>query len=91
MSSRRYTKEFKAEAVAQITDRGYSVREVSERLGVSLKSMYAWVSAVRGNGSNGKLDESQREIARLKAQLKRVEEERDILKKATAYFAKTSV
>ena len=89
MSARRYTKEFKAEAVAQITERGYSVREVSERLGVSLKSMYAWLSEARG-GADRQSSDLRLENARLRAELKRVEEERDILKKAAAYFAKTS-
>lgn len=89
MSAKRYTKEFKAEAVAQVTERGYSVREVSERLGVSLKSMYAWVRAARG-GADKHTGDLQVENARLRAELKRVEEERDILRKAAAYFAKAS-
>ncbi len=38
----RYTEEFKRDAVAQVTDRGYSVKEVSERLGVCTKSLYGW-------------------------------------------------
>ena len=41
MSSKRYTEEFKIEAVKQITDRGYPVREVAERLGVTSHSLYA--------------------------------------------------
>jgi len=41
---KRYTQEFKAEAVKQITDRGYSVAEVSERLGISTKTLYHWRS-----------------------------------------------
>ncbi len=89
MSEKRYTKEFKAEAVAQVIERGYSVREVSERLGVSLKSMYAWVRESRG-GADKHTGDLQVENARLRAELRRVEEERDILKKAAAYFAKAS-
>ena len=90
MSNRRYTDEFKAEAVKQITERGYSVKEVSERLGVSLKRMYAWLRAAKGNSIDRKVDSARQEIARLKSELKRVEEERDILKRAAAYFAKAS-
>ena len=90
MSNRRYTEEFKAEAVKQITERGYSVKEVSERLGVSVKSMYTWLREAKGSSKDRKLDTTRQEIARLKADLKRVEEERDILKKATAFFAKES-
>jgi len=85
---RRFTEEFKAEAVKQVTDRGYSVADVSERLGISTKSLYLWLRKAKGSGKQQ--DESQLEIARLKAELKRVEEERDILKKAAAYFAKES-
>jgi len=82
--SRRYTDEFKAEAVKQITERGYSVAEVSDRLGVSTKSLYLWL---RKTKNKDRPDASQAEIARLKSELERVEEERDILKKAAAYFA----
>jgi len=85
---RRFTEEFKVEAVKQVTERGYSVADVSERLGVSTKSLYLWLRKTKGTG--GQKDGSQVEIARLKAELKRVEEERDILKKAAAYFARES-
>ena len=47
MSPPRFTPEFKYEAVCQITERGYSVAEVSARLGVSAHSLYKWVSAVK--------------------------------------------
>lgn len=58
MSNRRFTEEFKSEAVKQVTGRGYKVREVSKRLGVfgvSTKSMYVWLKQARsGNGRRGK-------------------------------------
>jgi len=85
---RRFTEEFKAEAVKQVSERGYSVADVSERLGVSTKSLYLWLRQAKGSDKQN--DESLVEIARLKAELKRVEEERDILKKAAAYFARES-
>jgi transposase len=47
MSNQRYTPEFKDEAVRQIIDRGYSVAEVSERIGVSPHSLYKWVKAIQ--------------------------------------------
>ena len=47
MSNRRYTEEYKAEAIKQITERGYKVQEVSRRLGVSSKSLYAWLKSAR--------------------------------------------
>jgi transposase len=90
MANRKYSDEFKVEAVKQVVERGYPVREVSERLGVSSKSLYLWVRATRGDRAQGRLDDSRQEIARLRAELKRVQEERDILKKAAAYFAKAS-
>ena len=89
MTRKRYTEEFKNEAVAQVKDRGYSVREVSERLGISTKSMYKWLSEGRGGASKA-TDDLKLENARLRSELKRAEEERDILKKAAAYFARTS-
>jgi transposase len=93
MTHRRFTDEFKEEAVKQVKERGYRVSEVSERLGVSAHSLYKWLKQARGNnGRHGKDHEEalRKENLRLKNELKRVEEERDILKKAAAYFAKTS-
>ena len=87
MSGRvRYTEEFKREAVAQVTDRGHSVTSVAKRIGVSSKSLYDWVKQFGDEPDKG--GEDAAEIKRLKAELRRVTEERDILKKATAYFAK---
>ncbi len=94
MSSRRYSEEFKIEAVKQVTERGHSVSDVSKRLGVTTNSLYAWISASRGSkntSASGSTDAIRRENVRLKSELKRVEEERDILKKAAAYIARESV
>mgnify|MGYP006279811259 CR=1 FL=1 len=91
MSGKRYTDEFKAEAIKQVIERGYTVKEVAERLGVSSHSLYEWVRRARGKQRGRKSDEldlMREENARLKAELRRAEEERDILKKAAAYFAK---
>ena len=93
MSSKRYTKEFKEEALKLILDRGYPVKEVSERLGVSEVSLHAWLKKVREKEKPKEavdLEKVHLENLRLKAELKRVQEERDILKKAAAYFAKAS-
>lgn len=87
MANRKYSDEFREEAVKQITERGYSVKEVSVRLGVSTKSLYQWLGGVRGHRAAEKTSSLEAENARLKAELKRVEEERDILKKAAKYFA----
>lgn len=89
MSGIRFTDEFKRDAVAQVVDRGYSVAEVSERLGVSTKSLYTWkVQFSQPRRQITEATEQAAEIRRLKKELARVSEERDILKKATAYFAR---
>ena len=91
MSNQRYTDEFKVEAVKQITERGYSVQEVADRLGVTTHSLYAWRKKYgQGTQHVAQIDDKQTEINCLKAELRRVTEERVILKKATAYFAKES-
>lgn len=91
MSKKRYPEEFKLEAVRQITDRGYSVADVAKRLDVSVHSLYAWVKKYGPNATQNKIQtEEQAEVKRLRKELERVTEERDILKKAAAYFAKQS-
>ena len=83
MSGKRYSDEFKAEAAKQVIDQGRSVREVSTRLGVSIDSLYAWVRDQRKAPATRQVDASlAAENRRLQAELKRVTEERDILKKA---------
>ena len=93
MSSKRYTEEFKKEALKQVLDRGYPVQEVSERLGVSKITLYEWRKKAQAKDKPKEaidLEKVHLENIRLKAELKRVEEERDILKKAAAYFARAS-
>ena len=75
----------------QVLEQGYTVAEVSQRLGVSAHSLYKWVKAVKPDKSDeqaAELVEAKSEILRLRAQMRRVEEERDILKKAARYFAR---
>jgi transposase len=92
MRGTRYTAEFKAEAIKQITERGHGVVEVSKRLGVSDKSLYAWLKQSQQDDLPNAKDivALKLELQRMKAELKRTTEERDILKKAAAYFAKLS-
>ena len=69
--------------------RGYPVKEVAKRLGVSTWSLYDWLRAARaGDSESDELTRSKLEIQRLKAENRRLKEERDILKKAAAFFAK---
>lgn len=91
MSDKRYTDEFKQEAIKQITERGHSVADVASRLGVTAFSLYAWLKKYGHSPQQAAhVEDQQAEIRRLRAELKRVTEERDILKKATAYFARES-
>ena len=91
MKQKRYPEEFKIEAVRQIVERGHSVTEVANRLGTTTHSMYAWIKRYGPNAeANQSLADDQAEIKRLRKELKRVTEERDILKKAAVYFANQS-
>ena len=87
MSKGNFTEEFKRDAVAQIVERGYPVSEVSQRLGVSQHSLYEWKKKF-AKSAGGSADSRDAEIRQLKRELARLTEERDILKKATAYFVK---
>ena len=90
-SSKRYPEEFKVEAVKQVTEKGHSVAEVATRLGTTTHSLYAWIK--RYAPQEPKIKDSRDEVselAKLKKELQRVTEERDILKKAAVYFASQS-
>lgn len=87
----RFSDEFKKDAVSQVVDRGYPVAEVADRLGVSTKSIYTWKSQFSKPCKTRESENEQAsEIRRLKRELARVTEERNILKKATAYFVRES-
>jgi transposase len=91
MSGKRYTEEFKIEAVKQVTDRGYKIGEVAERLGITYKSLHDWLKKYGDSGSQHQtINEQQDEMRRLKAELRRVTEERNILKEAAVFFASES-
>ena len=82
MSGKRYTEEFKIEAVKQVTERGRPATEVAARLGVSSHSLYQWAKRYSAPpAERQKADDQQVEMKRLKAEPKRVTEERDILKR----------
>ena len=87
----RFMDEFKQGAVAQVVERGHAVSEVAERLGISTKSLYTWKAlfskpvTVRNTEADLTV-----ELRRVKKELVRVTEERDILKKAATYFARES-
>ncbi|PCD78147.1 hypothetical protein CLN94_02275 [Pseudothioclava arenosa] len=90
MGTSNYSDEFKRDAVQRITVRGYPVREVARRLGVSSHSLYKWLKLFGEPMAKSVDVDHEAENRRLKRELARVTEERDILKKATAYFARES-
>ncbi|MBR7522953.1 MULTISPECIES: IS3 family transposase [Pseudomonas] len=82
MSRQRYPEEFKIEAVKQVTEKGNPVADVAQRLGMSVHSLYAWIKLYsKPQEQRQQDDEQQAELRKLRAELKRVTEERDNLKK----------
>jgi len=91
MSKARFTEEFKLEAVKQVTQHQRPVAEVAQRLGVSTHSLYIWAKRYGKSAQQREQDSTEAiELRRLRAEVKRLTEERDILKKAAAYFARES-
>jgi transposase len=92
MQRTKYSPEFKDEAVKQVVVRGHSVVDVAKRLGIPENVLYTWVSKFKKAEEplSNDLKVLQAEMVKLKAELRRTAEERDILKKAAAYFAKQS-
>ena len=89
---KRYSREFKLEAVRLITEKGYSIAEASRNLGVEYSLLRRWKKQLADDPQNafpgkGQLKASDQELRALQRELERVKEERDILKKALAYFA----
>jgi transposase len=92
---RRFSEEFKRDAVRLVVDEGYTVKAAAKAVGISEKSLRDWQKRLapppRPCGEDATIDELREENKRLRKQLKRAELEREILKKATAYFAKESL
>ena len=90
---RIYTPEFKVEAVKLVTEQGYSVAEAARSLGISENLIRNWKQALQDQGEQafpgqGHPSPQEQELARLRAENKRLLAERDILKKAAAFFAR---
>ncbi len=83
---RTHSAEFKQEAVKLVTDQGYSVAEAARNLGIHANLLRTWKQKLEGVEESLTEDERM-EMARLRAENKRLRMERDILKKATAFFA----
>ena len=95
MERRKFTREFKLEAVRLIKDRGVSYAQASQDLGVHPTQLRGWVKRFAEDPQQafpgqGQMKAEQLEIAQLKREVAKLRAERDILKKAAAYFAKES-
>src|ERR1019366_82311 len=95
MERRKFTREFKLEAVRLIKERGVSYGQAEQDLSVHQSQLRNWVKAFAGDPQHafpgqGQMKPEQAEIARLKREVTKLKAERDILKKAAAYFAKES-
>ncbi len=89
---KKYSKEFKLDAVSLVTEQGYTRSEAARSLDINPSLLGRWVKEHQaGDGQsfrgNGKLTPEQEEIRKLKAQVKRLQMEKEILKKATVFFA----
>ena len=80
---RTFSDEFKREAVNMVTEQGYKVAEAARQLGISANQLHLW----KGQFSYKEKDSDNAELIRLREEVKRLRMERDILKKATAFFA----
>lgn len=92
---KKYPREFKLEAVRKLQSGEVSVSDLSRRLSVSAPDLCTWRREVESKKDDafpgsGKQRGAAAEISRLQRELERVKEERDILKKAMAYFARES-
>jgi transposase len=95
MQRRKFTREFKLEAVKLIRDRGVAVSQAAADLGVHQTQLRKWVKEFAGDPQysfpgHGQMKPEAAEIARLRREVTKLKAERDILKKAAAYFAKES-
>ena len=86
---KRYPKEFKEEAVALIREQGYTVKQAAEAVGVSTTLLHKWKSKLEAQLNSEELsDEDYAELKQLRKEVKQLRMEKDILKKASAFFAK---
>ena len=95
MGRRKFTPEFKLEAVKLVRERGMTIRQAAEDLGLHENVLRKWIHNVQLHGDQafpgqGRLRPDDAEVARLRRELAKTKAERDMLKKAIAFFAKES-
>ncbi len=89
--AKRYNKEFKLQACKLVVEQGYSLVEASERLGATSWSIRMWIKKFRESGELPRKHEpveTAEELKRLRKELKELQWDNEILKKAAAYFAR---
>ena len=85
---KRYTQPFKEEAVALVTEQGYGVQQAADSLGIRSNMLYRWKQQQEQKSSKACLSEDERaELNRLRKENKHLRMEKEILKKASAFFA----
>jgi len=92
---KHYSKQFKVDAIKLVTEQGYNVSEAARNLGIRHSSLRRWKKQIETNGNQafpgkGNLNSEKEELYRLRKENKRLRIEREILKKAAAFFAKES-
>jgi transposase len=88
-TNKQYPNDFKQEAVALVTEQGYSVGEAAASLNITDKLLYNWVAKLKLQNEDSELSKDERaELIQLRKDNKRLQMEREILKKASAFFAK---
>ena len=86
---KQYPREYKEEAVALVTEQGYSVPKAAESLGINPNMLYKWKDKLEAESEGKTLQEGERdELKRLRKENKELRMEKEILKKASAFFAK---
>lgn len=90
---KKYSQEFKLDAISLVRDQGYNQREAARSLGINASMLGRWIREHTADDSqafrgNGKLTLEQEEVRKLRAQVKQLELEKRILKEATAFFAR---
>lgn len=88
---KKYTDEFKAEAVRLVVEEGYSLAEAARNLGINPQMLGRWKQALSEDDAQHRADADEKaELRKLREEVRRLRMEREILKKATAFFAKES-
>lgn len=90
--NKKYTIEFKKEAIKLVTEHNYTVKDAAERLDINPRNLYNWIGRSNNKhenskGKKSKLNQEHPEISKLRKEIARLKLEREILKKAAAFFA----